>query len=72
MDYTYRDAFDLVSTVTAPCGATTVLNINSALQVSNVANPAGRGLMATDSVRSIYSICVLLLNFRFDYRLMPT
>ena len=70
-DYTYRDAFDLTSTVIAPCGTTSVLNINSALQVSNAANRTGRGLMATDSVRSIYFICVLLLNFQSSRRLIP-
>ena len=62
-DYTFRDAFDLVSTVTAPCGATTVLNVNSDLRVNNGANSGGRGLITTDSVGSIYFICVLLLKF---------
>jgi hypothetical protein len=71
-DYTYRDKFDLSSTVLSPCGAVsilvavpfrirldqlysllsqdTVLNIQSSLQVSNKANPAGSGYIATDSV----------------------
>jgi len=49
-DYTYRDTFDLTATVQAPCGADTVLNINSALQVSNTANRSGSGYIATDSV----------------------
>jgi len=50
-DYTYRDSFDLVATVTAPCGATTVLNVQSDLRVSNSANTKGSGYIATDSVR---------------------
>ncbi|KIM26087.1 hypothetical protein M408DRAFT_200090 [Serendipita vermifera MAFF 305830] len=49
-DYVYRDQFDLASTVIAPCGANTVLNIVSALQVSNSANKSGSGYIATDSV----------------------
>ena len=69
-DYTYRDAFDLVSTVTSPCGATTVLNVNSDLRVNNNANPGGRGLITTDSVSLIYSICVSLLKFSFSRRSM--
>jgi len=55
-DYTYRDAFNLASTVIAPCGATTILNVNSDLRVNNAANRGGRGIITTDSVRSIYSI----------------
>ena len=46
----YRDSFDLASTVIAPCGANTVLNIVSSLQVSNSANKSGSGYIATDSV----------------------
>ena len=49
-DYTYRDTFDLVSTVTAPCGTSTVLNIVSDLRASNSKNTAGSGYIATDSV----------------------
>ncbi|KDR78863.1 hypothetical protein GALMADRAFT_64256 [Galerina marginata CBS 339.88] len=49
-DYTYRDAFDLVSTVTAPCGASTVLNIVSSVQASNAKNTKGSGYIATDSI----------------------
>ncbi|KJA19514.1 hypothetical protein HYPSUDRAFT_69262 [Hypholoma sublateritium FD-334 SS-4] len=40
-DYTYRDSFDLVFTVTAPCGVSTVLNIVSDLRASNNANTRG-------------------------------
>jgi len=70
-DYLYRDAFDLVSTVIAPCGAQTVLNIKSDLRVDNSANRGGSGYMATDSVRSIYYIYVFTLNFRFSRRSTP-
>jgi hypothetical protein len=49
-DYTYRDTFDLATTVLAPCGANTVLNINDSLQVSNSGNTKGSGYIATDSV----------------------
>ena len=56
-DYTYRDSFDLVSTVTAPCGASTVLNIVSDLRTSNSANTKGSGYIATDSVRSVLNCC---------------
>lgn len=49
-DYTYRDTFDLTSTVQSPCGADTVLNIQSSLQVSNSANKNGSGYIATDSL----------------------
>jgi len=49
-DYTYRDTFDLTTTVLSPCGADTVLNIQSSLQVSNSANKVGSGFIATDSI----------------------
>ncbi|PVF97094.1 hypothetical protein CPB86DRAFT_815812 [Serendipita vermifera] len=49
-DYTYRDQFDLTSTVLAPCGANTVLNIQSSLQVSNSKNTKGSGFIANDSL----------------------
>ncbi|KAJ3532225.1 hypothetical protein NMY22_g7832 [Coprinellus aureogranulatus] len=48
--YTYRDQFDLVSTVQSPCGKSTVLNINSDVRVSNSANTKGVGYLATDSI----------------------
>lgn len=64
--YSHRDAFDLVSTVAAPCGAATFLNINSDIRVSNVANTGGFGYILIDDVRSIYSICVPLLKFLFN------
>ncbi|KAG8834184.1 hypothetical protein FRC18_002430 [Serendipita sp. 400] len=50
LDYTYRDAFDLTATVQSPCGADTVLNIQSSLQISNRANTKGAGYIATDSL----------------------
>ncbi|TFK60247.1 hypothetical protein BDN72DRAFT_883694, partial [Pluteus cervinus] len=49
-DYTYRDAFDLVSTNLSPCGQDTVLNIQSDVRVSNSKNTAGSGYIATDSI----------------------
>ncbi|TFK72636.1 hypothetical protein BDN72DRAFT_835939 [Pluteus cervinus] len=49
-DYTYRDAFDLVSTNLSPCGQDTVLNIQSDVRVSNSKNTQGSGYIATDSI----------------------
>ncbi|KAF5327454.1 hypothetical protein D9619_004222 [Psilocybe cf. subviscida] len=49
-DYTYRDTFDLVSTVISPCGASAVLNIQSDLRTSNSKNTKGSGYIATDSI----------------------
>ncbi|KAF4614164.1 hypothetical protein D9613_007917 [Agrocybe pediades] len=48
--YTYRDSFDLVATVTSPCGAPAVLNIVSDLRASNTKNTKGSGYIATDSI----------------------
>ncbi|TEB35273.1 hypothetical protein FA13DRAFT_1728067 [Coprinellus micaceus] len=50
--YTYRDSFDLVSTVQSPCGQATVLNINSDVRVSNSQNNKGQGYLATDSINT--------------------
>jgi hypothetical protein len=61
LDYTYRDQFDLTSTVLAPCGADTVLNIQSSLQISNSKNTKGSGFIATDSVRNA-TVCYLVPN----------
>ncbi|KAH9481339.1 putative secreted protein [Psilocybe cubensis] len=49
-DYTYRDSFDLVSTVLSPCGASTVLNVVSDVRASNTRNTKGSGYIATDSI----------------------
>ncbi|KAF9525636.1 secreted protein, partial [Crepidotus variabilis] len=49
-EYTYRDSFDLVSTVQSPCGINTLLNINSDVRASNRQNPKGTGYVATDSI----------------------
>jgi hypothetical protein len=49
--YTYRDTFDLATTVLCPCGANSVLNIASDIRTSNAANKAGSGYISTDSVR---------------------
>ena len=51
-EYTYRDEFDLVSTNQAPCGVSTVLNINSDVRVSNSQNTKGQGYIATDSINT--------------------
>lgn len=51
--YTYRDTFDLVSTVLSPCGANAVLNIASDIRASNAQNAAVSGYISTDSVRLI-------------------
>ncbi|KIM35053.1 hypothetical protein M413DRAFT_432915 [Hebeloma cylindrosporum] len=47
--YTYRDTFDLATTVLSPCGANSVLNIASDVRTSNSANKAGSGYISTDS-----------------------
>jgi len=49
-EYTYRNMFNITSAVYSPCGGTAVLNINSGVQVSNAGNPAGSGLITTDSI----------------------
>ncbi|PPQ94099.1 hypothetical protein CVT25_009250 [Psilocybe cyanescens] len=48
-NYTYLDVFDLVSTVTSPCGVSSVLNIQSDLRVSNSKNAKGSRNIATHS-----------------------
>ena len=68
--YTFRDKFDLVSTVTAPCGEESILNINSELEVSNAANIAGSGYIANDAVRLVYFTCIILLKFPFAHRMI--
>ncbi|KAH9474317.1 putative secreted protein [Psilocybe cubensis] len=62
-DYTYRDAFDLVSTVTSPCGVSSVLNIQSDLRVSNSKNTKGSGYIATDSIDT-----ALATTFNFQWQ----
>ncbi|KAF9531276.1 hypothetical protein CPB83DRAFT_892110 [Crepidotus variabilis] len=62
-DYTWRDNFDLVSTVNSPCGVPSVLNINSDLRVSNSQNPSGVGYIATDSVDTTLNTT---LNFQWQ------
>ncbi|PPQ87793.1 hypothetical protein CVT25_008837 [Psilocybe cyanescens] len=65
-DYTYRDAFDLVSTVTSPCGVSSVLNIQSDLRVSNSKNTKGSGYIATDSIDTALSTSHLQ-TFNFQW-----
>ncbi|KAF6756577.1 hypothetical protein DFP72DRAFT_893128 [Ephemerocybe angulata] len=49
-EYTWRDTFDLGlgPTIQAPCGSSTVLNVNSDIRISNSANPEGQGYLATN------------------------
>ncbi|KAJ2928593.1 hypothetical protein H1R20_g8528, partial [Candolleomyces eurysporus] len=49
-DYISRDPFDLASTVTSPCGVSTVLNINSGIRVSNSANKTASGYISMTSI----------------------
>ncbi|KAJ3081142.1 hypothetical protein HK102_002550 [Quaeritorhiza haematococci] len=51
-DYSVRDTFDLAGTVWSPCGASSVLNLNTQLRLDNSANRQGSGQMTTDSVDS--------------------
>ncbi|KAH6905786.1 secreted protein [Coprinopsis sp. MPI-PUGE-AT-0042] len=62
-DYTYRDSFDLVSTVLSPCGISTVLNVQSELRVSNSANTKGSGYIASDSIDTSL---LTTLNFQWQ------
>ncbi|KAH6917735.1 secreted protein [Coprinopsis sp. MPI-PUGE-AT-0042] len=62
-DYTYRDNFDLVSTVLSPCGISTVLNVQSELRVSNSANTKGSGYIANDSIDTSLTTT---LNFQWQ------
>jgi len=62
-EYTWRDSFDLVSTVQAPCGKSTVLNINSDVRVSNSGNTKGQGYLATDSIDT-----ALTTTFNFQWQ----
>lgn len=60
--YTYRDQFDLVSANLSPCGANTVLNINSDVRVSNSGNTKGSGYFATDSIDTSLATVSLFYN----------
>jgi len=62
-DYTFRDSFNVTSTNMSPCGVSTVLNINSALQVSNSANSQGSGYIADDSIDAS-----LITTFNFQWQ----
>ncbi|KAF6751327.1 hypothetical protein DFP72DRAFT_908166 [Ephemerocybe angulata] len=61
--YFYRDNFDLVSTVLAPCGASTVLNINGEVRVNNQDNTKGSGYLANDSLDTFLT---QTLNFQWQ------
>ncbi|KAJ2922374.1 hypothetical protein H1R20_g14724, partial [Candolleomyces eurysporus] len=62
-DYTYRDSFDLVSTVLSPCGQDTVLVVTSDLRVNNAQNRQGSGYIATDSIDT-----ALAQTFNFQWQ----
>ncbi|KAF9045075.1 hypothetical protein BJ165DRAFT_1346500 [Panaeolus papilionaceus] len=62
-DYTYRDNFDLVSTVMSPCGVSTVLNVQSDLRANNAQNTKGSGYIATDSIDTSLTTT---LNFQWQ------
>ena len=49
-EYNFRDTFPLASTSYSPCGQPTVLNIDSAVAVSNDKNKTGSGYITTDSI----------------------
>lgn len=61
-EYTYRDTFDIATTTTSPCGQDTVLNINSAVQVSNSGNRQGSGFITEDSIDA-----ALTQTFNFNW-----
>jgi len=48
-EYTYRNSFSFSNSNTSPCGASTVMNIQTSLSVSNSANTKGTGLITDDS-----------------------
>jgi hypothetical protein len=52
-NYTRSDSFDLVSTVSSPCGGDVVLNIGTDVRTNNANNRAGRGYISTDSIFDI-------------------
>lgn len=54
-NYTYRDAFDLVSTVYSPCGVASNLYIQNDIRVSNSRNPSGNGYISADAVSATIS-----------------
>ncbi len=49
-DYQIRDTLGITALVWSPCGATRALNINTEIRTDNSRNPAGSGLMTTDSI----------------------
>ncbi|KAF9523167.1 hypothetical protein CPB83DRAFT_863286 [Crepidotus variabilis] len=61
--YTYQDTFDLGSTVLAPCGGSSVLNINNDVRINNAKNREGSGFIAADSVENS-----LLTTYNFQWR----
>jgi len=49
-DYTTTDALPLTSTVWSPCGASTALNINSQVRLTQPAGATGTGQITDDSI----------------------
>ncbi|KAG8839916.1 hypothetical protein FRC18_000039 [Serendipita sp. 400] len=49
-NYVYQDEFDIWSQVRCPCGADTVLNLDSSVRIDNSENKNGFGYIANDSV----------------------
>lgn len=49
-EYTYRDMFDLPTTVTSACGYNTTLNIQSSFRLNNNGNRGGGFIGVRDSV----------------------
>jgi hypothetical protein len=67
-EYTFRDTFAIANLVYAKCGATTVLNINSAIQVSNTGNRTGQGYITNDSVSTLLHNSCTHTDSRSDRR----
>ena len=65
--YTYRDTFDLATTVLSPCGANSALNIASDIRTSNAGNKAGSGYISTDSVRLVPLLLLLLMRETYHH-----
>ena len=64
--YTFRDKFNLATTILSPCGADTVVIIGGDIQTDNAANTTGSGYIAVDTVRLI-SVLSLLRTLEADH-----
>ncbi|TFK71511.1 hypothetical protein BDN72DRAFT_895618 [Pluteus cervinus] len=63
--YTYRDTYDIATTVLSPCGQDTVLNIGGDIRVNNSGNKQGSGYIATDSVDTSFIQASSMTSFSF-------